>query len=101
MRLIIVIRNIFSGFIAILIGFFFAINISTILGQTGDWGIFSAAIIVAFLELTNKIVYELPKSKKLVKEKKIKDSNLFLVFINNLKIGFIYGLFVDAFKVGS
>ena len=56
---------------------------------------------MAFLELINKIVYKSPKSKTLVKEKKIKDSNLFLVFINNLKIGFIYGLFVDAFKVGS
>jgi len=64
-------------------------------------GVFSAAVIVAFLEVINKIIYQPPKTKKLVKEKKIKDLNLFLVFINNLKIGFIYGLFVDAFKVGS
>ena len=47
----------FVSFIAILLGFFLANALATMLGQTGDWGVLSSGILVAFIESTNKIVY--------------------------------------------
>lgn len=64
---------------------------STIPAQTGDWNIISGSIIVTFNELGSKIVY---------KERKI-NTIVTLQLLNNIKIGIIYGLFVDAFKLGS
>jgi hypothetical protein len=48
---------IITNFIAILLGFFLAINLSTILGQTGDWGILSSGLITASIEILSKIIY--------------------------------------------
>jgi len=49
------------NFTAILLGFFLAINLSTILGQSGDWGVLSAGLITAILETTSKILYRTKK----------------------------------------
>nr|YP_010850593.1 hypothetical protein Ycf20 [Lophurella hookeriana]WGH13455.1 hypothetical protein Ycf20 [Lophurella hookeriana] len=65
--------------------------LSTIPSQTGDWNIISGSIIVTVNELINKFVY---KTKNI-------DKLLILKLINNIKVGIIYGLFVDAFKLGS
>nr|YP_009397813.1 hypothetical protein [Sonderella linearis]ARW66999.1 hypothetical protein [Sonderella linearis] len=74
-----------------MLGFFFSNILSTIPAQTGDWGIMSAAIIITTNEILSKIIY---------KKNIIKPYNLIKI-INNIKIGIIYGLFVDAFKLGS
>ncbi|ASN78688.1 Ycf20 (chloroplast) [Porphyra umbilicalis] len=79
-----------SGLISLLLGFFISTSLSTIPGQTGDWGIVAASLIVAGTELVSKIVYS-------NKEKCVIKINL----VNNFKIGITYGLFVDAFKLGS
>nr|YP_009392647.1 hypothetical protein [Bostrychia tenella]ARW61209.1 hypothetical protein [Bostrychia tenella] len=71
-----------------MLGFFFANVLSTIPAQTGDWGIMSGAIIATTNEILSQIIYN--KNKSFI-------NNL----INNTKIGIIYGLFVDAFKLGS
>nr|YP_009628912.1 hypothetical protein [Balbiania investiens]QBX88695.1 hypothetical protein [Balbiania investiens] len=75
----------------ILLGFFMATALSTIPSQTGDWGIIAAALMVTFYELISQFAY--PKivfsSQKLIKQ------------INSIKVGILYGLFVDAFKLGS
>jgi len=47
----------FISFIGILLGFFLANALATMLGQTGDWGVLSSGILVAFIESTNRIVY--------------------------------------------
>lgn len=74
-----------------MIGFFMSSILSTITTHTGDWGIMSASIIITCNEIISKNIYQyLYKSKK-------KST----YFINNIKIGIIYGLFVDAFKLGS
>nr|WGH13852.1 hypothetical protein Ycf20 [Lophurella pseudocorticata] len=65
--------------------------LSTIPAQTGDWNIISGSIIVTVNELINKFVYKTKNVDKL----------LILKLINNIKVGIIYGLFVDAFKLGS
>ena len=56
-----IIKIVFINFIAILLGFFLAINLSTILGQSGDWGVLSAGLITAVLEATSRILYKTKK----------------------------------------
>lgn len=77
-----------------LLGFFISTALSTIPGQTGDWGIIAAAVIVTFYELISKIIYPINS---------IASKNELIIGkqINNIKIGVLYGLFVDAFKLGS
>ena len=74
-----------------MLGFFIASILSTIPTQTGDWDIISAAIIVTINENLSKLIYKT----------KIKSNVFFINLINQIKIGIIYGLFVDAFKLGS
>nr|WCH58099.1 hypothetical protein [Cystoclonium purpureum f. stellatum] len=74
----------------LLLGFLIATILSTISAQTGDWGIIAASIIITINELISKLVYNLKKNKSII-----------LIMINYIKIGIIYGLFVDAFKLGS
>ena len=64
---------------------------STIPAQTGDWNIISGAIIVTFYEISSKMIYKNNSLKK----------SLIRTLINNFKVGILYGLFVDAFKLGS
>ena len=56
---------IFLNFIAILLGFFLAINLSTILGQTGDWGILSSGLLTAFIETISRVIYKTKKKNYL------------------------------------
>ena len=56
-----IINVVFINFTAILLGFFLAINLSTILGQSGDWGVLSAGLITAVLETISKILYRTKK----------------------------------------
>nr|QCI07719.1 hypothetical protein [Nitophyllum punctatum] len=74
-----------------MLGFFLSNILSTIPAQTGDWSIVSAAIIVTINEIISKIIYFW----------KIKNNHIFINLINGIKVGIIYGLFVDAFKLGS
>ena len=56
-----IVNVVFINFTAILLGFFLAINLSTILGQSGDWGVLSAGLITAVLETISKILYKVKK----------------------------------------
>jgi|TARA_B000000475_G_C15951279_1_gene428870 hypothetical protein len=87
-----------------LIGFFGGFMLSSILdttlGELQEWAIVGAALVVACLELLNKMFYLIAsKIVSFLKEKYyiIRLLNL----INYLKVGLIYGLIVDAFKLGS
>ena len=91
----------FVNFIAILVGFFLANAIATILGQTGDWGLLSSGILVAFIENTNRTVYKNRKRLGVMYVWLRRPLVYTLEVINNVKIGMIYGFFVEAFKLGS
>ena len=87
-----------------LIGFFGGFMLSSILDTTlgglQEWAIVGAALVVACLEILNKMFYLIAsKIVSFLKEKYyiIRLLNL----INYLKVGLIYGLIVDAFKLGS
>nr|YP_010337268.1 hypothetical protein MW575_pgp007 [Pseudoerythrocladia kornmannii]UNJ16853.1 hypothetical protein [Pseudoerythrocladia kornmannii] len=82
--------------ISLLTGFFLATVLATLPSQTGDWGV--VAGLVAIFELISRIVY-IPIVKR-------HNNSVHLFFtsfsvLNSVKIGIIYGLFVDAFKLGS
>nr|YP_009392224.1 hypothetical protein [Osmundaria fimbriata]ARW60786.1 hypothetical protein [Osmundaria fimbriata] len=79
--------------LSLMLGFFFANILSTMPAQTGDWNIISGAIIITINEMASKCIYKA--------QSKTRQSHFIINFINNIKIGIIYGLFVDAFKLGS
>nr|YP_010471155.1 hypothetical protein N4M48_pgp037 [Synarthrophyton patena]UVF62984.1 hypothetical protein [Synarthrophyton patena] len=83
----------------ILLGFFISTTLSTIPAQTGDWGVIASAIIVTNQEIASKIIYKRDKHAN-CKQKNLR-KNILLKYLNSIKIGILYGLFVDAFKLGS
>jgi len=86
--------------LAFLIGFFFSSVFDTTIAEFQEWSIVGAALIVASFELINKIFYFV-KSKNLLSL----DKNYYIIklldLMNYLKVGLIYGLIVDSFKLGS
>lgn len=77
----------------VLLGFYAANALATILGQTGDWDVLVAGIVVAIIELIGSFMYQEKYMTGRFKG--------FLIMLNYWKAGFTLGLFVDAFKVGS
>lgn len=85
--------SLFSGFLASSI-------IDTSLGEFSEWAIVGAAIVVANIESFNNFYYFLVSRNKNSLLNKAYAFRL-LDNLNFLKIGIIYGLIVDAFKLGS
>tara|TARA_B110000444_G_scaffold257585_1_gene296359 strand:- start:3884 stop:4162 length:279 start_codon:yes stop_codon:yes gene_type:complete len=87
----------FIGFFG---GFLFSSILDTTLGELNEWAIVGSALVVASLETASKILYTFEYR---IKKNLIKNSyflNL-IIILNDIKIGIIYGLIVDAFKLGS
>ena len=83
--------NFSLNLVSLLSGFYLSTILSTIPAQTGDWNIINASIIVTINEIFSKFFYSYYKKHK----------PLLIDITNSIKIGIIYGLFVDAFKLGS
>jgi hypothetical protein len=81
--------------IGLLFGNFFGIAVSSIAGQAAELDVVISAILLILVEFTSWIVDRRPPRN----EKR--QNSLFLEVINALKIGMIYSLFVEAFKLGS
>ncbi|XP_021283402.1 ycf20-like protein isoform X2 [Herrania umbratica] len=79
----------------LLLGFYTANALATILGQTGDWDVLVAGVVVAAIEGIGMLMYRKPPSLKTGR------LQLFVVMVNYWKAGVCLGLFVDAFKLGS
>lgn len=85
-------RRISLLIISLLFGFFLGEVISAIAGQAARWDVTVAALLVIWVELVNRWVYW----------SRSRDKQLFsLDMANYLKIGLIYSLFLEAFKLGS
>ena len=81
-------------------GFLTSSIIDTSLGEFSEWAIVGAALVVANIETFNNFYYStVSKNRNTL----IKKAYLFALFdiLNYFKIGIIYGLIVDAFKLGS
>ncbi|CAG7903865.1 unnamed protein product [Brassica rapa] len=84
----------------LLLGFYTANALATILGQTGDWDVLVAGIVVAAIEGIGMLMYK-KKKKPSSSSSSGKKLQSFVVFMNFWKAGVCLGLFVDAFKLGS
>ncbi len=85
-------RRISLLLISLLFGTFLGTAISTIAGQSADWDIIVAGLLVLLTEFANWLVYRGPRPAA---------GALWVEMLNALKIGLTYNLFVEAFKLGS
>ncbi|MED6222852.1 hypothetical protein PIB30_068475 [Stylosanthes scabra] len=79
----------------LLLGFYTANALATILGQTGDWDVLVAGVVVAAIEGIGMLMYKKPPTVRTGRFQS------FLTMMNFWKAGICLGLFVDAFKLGS
>lgn len=79
----------------VLLGFYTANALATILGQTGDWDVLVAGVVVAAIEGIGMLMYKKPPSLSVGRLQS------FVEMMNYWKAGVCLGLFVDAFKLGS
>ncbi|MEM8612165.1 MAG: DUF565 domain-containing protein [Cyanobacteria bacterium P01_H01_bin.105] len=85
-------RRISLTVICLLFGNFFATAISATAGQTAEIDILIAAILVAMVELISWLHHR----------SRVSDQRTMLPeMLNSFKLGMVYGLFVEAFKLGS
>jgi len=78
--------------ISLLFGNFLGTAISTIAGQSADWDIIAAALLVLWTELVSLLLYRWQRQGA---------RYLWVEMLQALKIGVTYNLFVEAFKLGS
>lgn len=90
-------RRISLSLISILLGFFMGSAIVTTAGQRAVWDIPAAAILFAVTELISKIVYARRNRQAQIPTRR----SLYIDVLNLFKIGLIYSLFLEAFKLGS
>ncbi len=91
-------RRIALLLISLLFGVFMGSAISTTTGQAADWDVIVAAILLLIVETVSRTVYSF-RAKFSTKE----NPRRRLVFdvLNLFKIGVMYSLFLEAFKLGS
>lgn len=81
-------------------GFLASSLIDTSLGEFSEWAIVGASLVVANIEAFNNFYYSLVSKNRngfVSRPYLLKLLNL----LNFFKIGIVYGLIVDAFKLGS
>jgi hypothetical protein len=87
-----------------LIGFFGGFLVSSIidstLGEFSEWAIVGAGLVIATLESFSNFYYTLLRNSKLMYKRGYYFLKL-LAIMNYFKVGIVYGLIVDAFKLGS
>jgi hypothetical protein len=81
-------------------GFLTSSIIDTSLGEFSEWAIVGASLVVANIESFNNFYYSLSSKNRNIL---INRSYIFVLLdiLNFFKIGIVYGLIVDAFKLGS
>ncbi|MGD1852926.1 MAG: DUF565 domain-containing protein [Leptolyngbyaceae cyanobacterium] len=85
-------RRISLAIISLLFGNFFATAISATAGQTAEIDILIAAILVAAVEMISWLYHRSRTSGQ---------RTTLPEMLNSFKLGMMYGLFVEAFKLGS
>ncbi|WP_071789043.1 DUF565 domain-containing protein [Leptolyngbya sp. Heron Island J] len=85
-------RRISLAVISLLFGSFFATAISATAGQTAEIDILIAAILLVMVEAISWLYYRSRSNER---------RTVLLELLNSFKLGMVYGLFVEAFKLGS
>ncbi|XP_078440555.1 antigen receptor-like protein (DUF565) [Wolffia australiana] len=89
-------KNFPTKIFLLLLGFYTANALATILGQTGDWDVLVAGIVVAAIEGIGMLMYRRVPAMRTTGR-----LQSFVELVNFWKAGVCLGLFVDAFKLGS
>jgi positive regulator of sigma E activity len=92
-------RRISLSLISILLGFFMGSALATTAGQAAVWDIAVAALVVIFAELISRLVYGRRNSRQDNLKPIVR--SLYLDMLNLFKVGLMYNLFLEAFKLGS
>ena len=81
-------------------GFLTSSIIDTSLGEFSEWAIIGASLVVANIESFNNVYYFIISKNRNASRRQ---TVIILLFdlLNFFKIGIVYGLIVDAFKLGS
>lgn len=95
--------------ISVLFGNFLATTLSTVSGQEADLDVVVSVFLVALAEAISWIYYRGDASRAARRDRlRTQQENdavaarpLFLDILNGIKLGITYGLFVEAFKLGS
>lgn len=91
-------RRISLNLISILTGFFMGSALVTTAGQDAVWDIPAAAVVFTFTELTSRFVYGRRSRQPTAPPQR---RSLYIDVLNLFKVGLIYSLFLEAFKLGS
>tara|TARA_B100000475_G_C14913006_1_gene279820 strand:- start:164 stop:439 length:276 start_codon:yes stop_codon:yes gene_type:complete len=81
-------------------GFLTSSIVDTSLGEFSEWAIVGSALVVANIESFNNFYYYLIRKNRNTTINQFYLLKLFDI-LNFFKIGIVYGLIVDAFKLGS
>ncbi|GER37393.1 hypothetical protein STAS_13797 [Striga asiatica] len=84
-------KNLPVKLFSFLVGFYCATAFATVIGQTGDWDVLSAAVAVAVVEGIGALMYR-------VSIPLVDDFRNVIVVFNYWKAGLSLGLFLDSFK---
>lgn len=101
-------RRLSLQLISLLLGNFLATILSTVAGQRAELDVSAALILVAITELISRWVYRGDVAREARFERRNPAPNeiaparpLLMEVLNGTKIGLIYGMIVEAFKLGS
>ncbi|WP_346293608.1 DUF565 domain-containing protein [Sphaerothrix gracilis] len=94
-------RRLSLEIISLLFGNFFAVAVSATAGQTADLDVIISALLIGFVELVSRLHYRRPARSDRTDTQRGSARSVFGSLINAFKIGLTYGLFVEAFKLGS
>ncbi|KAB8332438.1 DUF565 domain-containing protein [Brasilonema bromeliae] len=78
--------------ISFLFGFFLGSAVATTAGQSAEWDVVVAGMLMVLTEIGSRIYYG-----RSIRERQA----LWVESLNILKIGLMYSLFLEAFKLGS
>jgi hypothetical protein len=92
-------RRISLVILSLLFGNFLATAISTTAGQRAEWDVMAGVILVTVTELVNWLYYRRWRRQTLVEETRVR--SLVAEILHGTKVGLVYGLFLEAFKLGS
>lgn len=84
--------------LGLLLGFFTGQAVSTTGGQAAQWDVTMAALILLFTESISLWVYSRQRRTERLADNR---RSPFFDTLNMFKMGIMYGLFLEAFKLGS
>lgn len=86
--------------ISLLLGVFLGSAIPTTAGQSANWDVVAAGVLLLFTEAVSWVVYK-GNWQRIKYPDGVPRRSLLAQVINSLKIGLTYSMFVEAFKIGS